>query len=63
MDQIKECETKVKAPEIEDKELRKITEAYKQMTPGNRYFMVAASSMLLASQSVSESEEQKKEVV
>lgn len=50
MDQIKECETKVKAPEIEDKELRKITEAYKQMTPGNRYFMVAASSMLLASQ-------------
>ena len=63
MDQIKECETKVKAPEIEDKELRKITEAYKQMTPGNRYYMVAASSMLLASQSVSESEEQKKEVV
>ena len=50
MDQIKECETKVKAPEIEDKELRKITEAYKQMTPTNRYFMVSASSMLLASQ-------------
>ena len=50
MDQIKERETKVKAPEIEDKELRKITEAYKQMTPANRYFMVSASSMLLASQ-------------
>lgn len=59
MDQIKECETKVKAPEIEDKELRKITEAYKQMTPGNRYFMVAASSMLLASQET----EREKEVV
>ena len=50
MDQIKERENKVKAPEIEDKELRKITEAYKQMTPGNQYFIVAASSMLLASQ-------------
>lgn len=59
MDQIKECETKVKAPEIEDKELRKITEAYKQMTPGNRYFMVAASSMLLASQET----EREKEVI
>lgn len=63
MDQIKECETKVKAPEIEDKELRKITDAYRRMNPANRYFMVSASSMLLASQSVSESEEQKKEVV
>lgn len=50
MDQIKERDIKAKVPEIEDKELRKITEAYKQMTPGNRYFMVAASSMLLASQ-------------
>ena len=59
MDQIKERETKTKAPKIEDKELRKITEAYKQMTPGNRYFMVAASSMLLASQET----EREKEVV
>lgn len=63
MDQIKECETKVKAPEIEDKELRKITDAYRRMNPANRCFIVSASSMLLASQSVSESEEQKKEVV
>lgn len=63
MDQIKECETKVKAHEIEDKELRKITDAYRRMNPANRCFIVSASSMLLASQSVSESEEQKKEVV
>lgn len=59
MDRIKERETKEKAPEIEDKELRKITEAYKQMTPANRYFMVSASSMLLASQET----EREKEVV
>lgn len=63
MDQIKEGETKVKAPEIEDKELRKITEAYRQMTPINRCFIVSASSMLLASQNGSEPEEQDKEVV
>lgn len=59
MEKPKECETKTKTPEIEDKELEKITEAYKQMTPGNRYFMVAASSMLLASQET----EREKEVV
>lgn len=59
MDKPKECKTKMKAAEIEDKELKKITEAYKQMTPANRYFMVSASSMLLASQET----EQEKEVV
>ena len=59
MDQIKERKT----TEIEDKELRKITDAYRRMNPANRCFIVYASSMLLASQSVSESEEQKKEVV
>lgn len=59
MDQLKERKT----TEIEDKELRKITDAYRQMTPANRCFIVSASSMLLASQSASESEEQKKEVV
>lgn len=59
MDQIKERKT----TEIEDKELRKITDAYRRMNPANRCFIVSASSMLLASQSVSESEEQKKEVV
>lgn len=55
MDQLKERKT----TEIDDKELRKITEAYKQMTPANRYFMVSASSMLLASQET----EREKEVV
>lgn len=59
MDQLKERKT----TEIEDKELRKITDAYRQMTPANRCFIVSASSMLLASQSAPESEEQKKEVV
>lgn len=63
MDQIKECENKVKAPEIEEKELRKITEAYRQMTPINRCFIVSASSMLLASQNGPETEEKDKEVV
>ena len=55
MDQLKERKT----TEIDDKELGKITEAYKQMTPANRYFMVSASSMLLASQET----EREKEVV
>lgn len=59
MDQIKARKT----TEIEDKELRKITDAYRRMNPANRCFIVSASSMLLASQGVSESEEQKKEVV
>lgn len=59
MGQLKERKT----TEIEDKELRKITDAYRRMNPANRCFIVSASSMLLASQSVSESEEQKKEVV
>lgn len=63
MDQIKECENKVKAPEIEEKELRKITEAYRQMTPINRCFIVSASSMLLASQNSSETAKLEKEVV
>lgn len=63
MDQIKECENKVKAPEIEEKELRKITEAYRQMTPINRCFIVSASSMLLASQNGSEAAKLEKEVV
>lgn len=63
MDQIKECENKVKASEIEEKELRKITEAYRQMTPINRCFIVSASSMLLASQNGSEAAKLEKEVV
>lgn len=63
MDSLRKQETQEKAPEIEDKELRKITDIYSRMNPANRCFIVSASSMLLASQSTSESEEQKKEVV
>lgn len=63
MDQIKERDIKAKVPEIEDKELRKITEAYRQMTPINRCFIASASSMLLASQNGPETEEKDKEVV
>ena len=63
MDQIKECENKVKASEIEEKELRKITEAYRQMTPINRCSNVTASSMLLASQNSTETAKLEKEVV
>ena len=58
MSEIKECETKVKAPEIEDKELRKITDAYRKMNPTNRCFIVSASSMLLASQNAAEDKKQ-----
>lgn len=54
MDQIKERKT----TEIEDKELRKITDAYRRMNPANRCFIVSASSMLLASQDVEETENQ-----
>ena len=52
MDQLKER----KAPEIEDGDLEKITEAYRQMTPTNRYFIMSASGMLLASQRAGEEE-------
>lgn len=57
MDQLKEHNTETKTAEIEDKELRKITDAYRQMNPINRCFIVSASSMLLASQNGSESDE------
>lgn len=59
MDQLKERETGRKVPEIEDKELKKITEAYRQMTPINRYFIMSASGMLLASQRAGEEEKGK----
>lgn len=54
MDQLKERKT----TEIEDKELRKITDAYRQMNSANRCFIVSASSMLLASQNMAETENQ-----
>lgn len=63
MDQIIERDVKTKDSKIEEKELKKITEAYRQMTPINRCFIVSASSMLLASQNGPETEEQGKEVV
>lgn len=49
--------------EIDEKELRKITEAYRRMNPANRYFIASASSMLLASQETSGETEREKEVV
>lgn len=55
MDQLKDR----KATEIEDRELKKITEAYRQMTPTNRYFIMSASGMLLASQRAGEEEKGK----
>lgn len=48
---------------VEDKDLRKITEAYKKMNPINRCFIVSASSMLLASQNGSDDTEEEKGVV
>lgn len=63
MDQLKDRETKERATEIEEKELKKITDAYKQMNPINRCFIVSASSMLLASQNVGETDGREKEVV
>lgn len=63
MDQLKDRETKERAPEIEEKELKKITDAYRQMNPINRCFIVSASSMLLASQNTAGTEEREKEVV
>ncbi len=49
--------------EIDEKELRKITEAYRKLNPTNRYFLTSASSMLLASQETSVETEREKEVV
>ena len=63
MDQLKDRETKERAPEIEEKELKKITDAYRRMNQINRCFIVSASSMLLASQNGLGTEEQEKEVV
>lgn len=46
---------------IETKELKKIAEIYRAMNPTNRYLIMSASGMLLASQKAAE--EEKKEAV
>lgn len=51
----------IKEREIEEKELRKITEAYRKMNPTNRCFIVSASGMLLASQQAGEMERKDRE--
>lgn len=60
MEQVKVCENETI---VEDKDLRKITEAYKKMNPINRCFIVSASSMLLASQNGSDDTEEEKGVI
>ena len=48
---------------VSEKELRELVGIYKQMTPANRFFLVSASGLLLASQSADEKmAEGKKEV-
>ncbi len=40
--------------EVREEDILKLAEMYKQMTPANRFFMVSASGLLLASQSNAE---------
>lgn len=44
--------------EIETKELKKIAEIYRAMNPTNRYLIMSASGMLLASQKAAEEEQE-----
>ena len=37
--------------EVKEEEILELAEMYRKMTPANRFFMVSASGMLLASQS------------
>ena len=50
---------------VSEKELKELVGIYKQMTPANRFFLVSASGLLLASQSADEKmvEGMEKEVV
>ena len=49
---------------VSETELKELVGIYKQMTPANRFFLVSASGLLLASQSADEKMvEGKKEVV
>lgn len=43
---------------IETKELKKITEIYREMNQTNRYLIMSASGMLLASQKAAEEEKE-----
>lgn len=36
---------------VQEKEIKMLADMYKRMTPANRFFMVSASGLLLASQS------------
>lgn len=40
--------------EVKEEEILELAEMYRQMTPANRFFMVSASGLLLASQSNTE---------
>lgn len=42
--------------EVKTEEILELAEMYRQMTPANRFFMVSASGLLLASQSNTEQE-------
>jgi len=42
--------------EVREEDILNLTEMYKKMTPANRYFMVSASGLLLASQSSAKSD-------
>lgn len=41
---------------VKDEEILELAEMYRKMTPANRFFMVSASGLLLASQSNAEKE-------
>lgn len=45
MQEVKEKE------KVREEDISKLAEMYRKMTPANRYFMVSASGLLLASQS------------
>lgn len=42
--------------EVKTEEILELAEMYRQMTPANRFFMVSASGLLLASQNNAEQE-------
>lgn len=42
--------------EVRPEEILKLAEMYKKMTPANRFFMVSASGLLLASQDSEDAE-------
>lgn len=42
---------KNEATMVQEKEIKILADMYRQMTPANRFFMVSASGLLLASQS------------